>query len=98
MGSNPSIANPLKRLVTTRSVVEASAIDPTATTPPNPAIRPSVIKAIAGRKCGLPAIRFASCRSGVIVEPDNFRVGGQGNTSVADLTFAAGVLRGLKAN
>jgi hypothetical protein len=44
----------------------ASAIDPNATTPPNPARRPSAIKAIPGRKYALTPIRFASCRCRVI--------------------------------
>src|SRR5271155_3152432 len=60
----------------TRSVVWASARDPNATVAPNPASRPSTIKAMAGPKCGLVAMAFASCRCRVIVGPDNVRVGG----------------------
>src|ERR1700733_7328137 len=89
-GSYPSMARPLKRLTTTRSVVEAWAANSAGPSAPRPIqlrlilpgpIQPTLIaskpiKAIPGRTRISGRLPFLSCRCAVIVDADNIRVGG----------------------
>src|SRR5487761_2000211 len=78
-GSYPSIARPLKRLVTTRSVVPARAATPPPANSPRLAdkrLASTAIKAIPGRERIPDHLPFLSCRCAVIVDTDNIRVGG----------------------
>src|SRR6202048_1581250 len=69
------MARPLKRLTTTRSVVEAWAAN--SARPIQPALIASkAIKAIPGRTRISGRLPFLSCRCAVIVDADNIRVGG----------------------
>src|SRR5580700_11074410 len=68
------MASPVKRLTTTRSVVDASAANRKHGTATR--LASTTIKAIPGRKAIRDRLPFLSCRSAVIVDNDNIRVGG----------------------